>query len=131
MKVFLEKRRENPSLEDLALGVIPKNIKKELAYAAGIKTSDGKQYALVYKTWVKFDDKLYLVYFGGDKSILSCKRNPYWCDKIDIISCPVEKVGGVFKGKSQVGPCQEMQYAANDAANMGMDSAAYSLIPIS
>lgn len=108
----------------------PKNTKKELAYAAGIKTSSKSQCALVYRTWIKLDGQLFLVYFGGDTSILSCKRNPYWCDKIDIISTPVKKIAGVFKGKSQVETCQQMQYAANDAVNEGMDSAAFSMLPI-
>lgn len=107
-----------------------RNTKKDLAHDAGIKTESGKQYALVYRTWQKIDGKLYLTYYGGEKTILSCKRNPYWCDKIDIISAPVKKLGGVIKGISPIQKVQQMQYAANDAANMGMDSAAFSLMPI-
>lgn len=111
-----------------------KDITKENADAAGIKVHSGSKHALVYQTWsmikVGGEKKLCVMYFGGDDLVMTCKRNPYWCDKAPILSCSVKKIAGVFKGMSQVAPCAPMQYAANDAANEGMDSATYSLLPI-
>ena len=107
---------------------------KEMVDAAGIKGDGRGKYALVYRTWtyltIKKERRLCLCYFGGQDKILSCKRNPYWSDRIDIISAPVEKVEGAFKGKSKVSVVADLQYQANDAVNEGMDSAAYALMPI-
>jgi hypothetical protein len=108
---------------------------KEMVDAAGIKSDSRGKYALVYRTWtyLTIDDKraLYLVYFGGEDKVLSCKRNPYWSDRIDIISAPTDKVDGAFKGRSRLANgVALMQYQANDACNEGMDSAAYALMPI-
>lgn len=107
---------------------------KEMVDAAGIKGDGRGKYALVYRTWtmltISGERRLCLCYFGGEDKILSAKRNPYWCDRIDIISAPVEKVEGSFKGQSKVKPVADLQYQANDAVNEGMDSAAYALMPI-
>ncbi len=110
------------------------NIRKENASAAGIKTQGAGKFALVYQVWSKLkvsgEKRICVTWFGGRDIVLSCKRNPYFCDKVPVISCPVKKVSGVFKGMSQVAPCAPMQYAANDAANLGMDSGMFSLMPI-
>lgn len=102
--------------------------------AAGIKKDSRGTYAQVYETWAKLTVKgkkrLYKIYFGGSKRYLSCKRNPFWCDKTPIFSCAVNKTKGSFKGKSLVEPVATFQYAANDAVNEGMDSAAYAMLPI-
>jgi hypothetical protein len=108
---------------------------KEMVDAAGIKGDGRGKYALVYRTWTMLtldgERRLCLVYFGGQDKILGCKRNPYWSDRIDIISAPVEKVEGAFKGQSKIRlGVADLQYQANDAANEGMDSAAYALMPI-
>lgn len=107
---------------------------KKMTEAAGIHGNEGSKFALVYETWlhVETDDGLRLcrAYFGGDDKVLGCKRNPYWCDRLPIISAPVEKIQGAFKGQSKLKPCADMQYLANDACNEGMDSAAYALMPI-
>lgn len=107
---------------------------KEMVDAAGIKGDGRGKYALVYRTWtyltIKKERRLCLCYFGGQDKILSCKRNPYWSDRIDIMSAPVEKIEGSFKGQSKVSTVADLQYQANDAVNEGMDSAAYALMPI-
>jgi hypothetical protein len=107
---------------------------KHMADAAGIKGEGGKKFALVYETFlrleVKGEDLLCQAFFGGDERVLGCRRNPLWCDKIPIISAPVEKVGSSFKGRSKIADCADMQYAANDAVNLAWDSAGYSLLPI-
>jgi hypothetical protein len=108
---------------------------KEMVDAAGIKGSGRGKYALVYRTWtmltVKDERRLCLCYFAGADNLLGCKRNPYWSDRIDIISCAVDKVDGSFKGRSKLSfGIADLQYQANDACNEGMDSAAYALMPI-
>lgn len=103
--------------------------------AAGIKNSRGTKHALVYETWTvirirKGERRLCRSYFGGSDNVLGCKRNPLWCDLLPILSVPVKKIQGSFKGMSQVKPVQQIQYMANDACNEAMDSAAYALMPI-
>lgn len=107
---------------------------KEMVDAAGIKGDGRGKYALIYRTWtmltVDDDRRLCIAYYGGKDRVLSCKRNPYWSDRIDIFSAPREKVDGAFKGVSAVKAVVDLQYQANDACNEGMDSAAYALMPI-
>jgi len=107
---------------------------KEMVDAAGIKGDGRGKYALIYRTWTMLtidgERRICLAYYGGKDRILSCKRNPYWSDRIDIISAPTDKVDGSFKGVSRVKFVADLQYQANDACNEGMDSAAYALMPI-
>ena len=108
---------------------------KNMVDAAGIKTGARGKYALVYRTWVMLtidgERRLCLAYYGGEHNILGCKRNPYWSDRIDIISAPVDKVDGSFKGRSKLAfGVADIQYHANDVCNQGADSASYALMPI-
>jgi hypothetical protein len=111
-----------------------RNTSAQMIDAAGIKSDARGLHALVYETWSKITYKgkrrLYKMYFAGSNIFLSCRRNPYWADTLPTISCAVNKVHGSFKGKSLVEPIATFQYAANDAANEGMDSAAYAMLPI-
>jgi len=109
------------------------NQAKKQVDAAGIKGGE-KKYALVYETFTMLEVKgkhlLCQAFFGGADRILGCRRNPLWCDRLPLISAPVEKVAGAFKGRSKVADCADMQYAANDAINEAWDSAGYSLMPV-
>lgn len=111
-----------------------KDTKKEMADAAGIKTSGGDKYALVYESWSKVkvggDYRLCRSYYGGDDQVLGCKQNPYWCDEVPLISAPVEKVAGVFKGRPPIADVIDLQVGANDACNEGADAAHFSAMPI-
>lgn len=53
---------------------------KAMADAAGVKVEGGKTVAVVYETWTKLkvegDRRICRAYFGGEKQILSVKRNP-------------------------------------------------------
>jgi hypothetical protein len=102
--------------------------------AAGIKITGGSKFAQVYETWsvikIKKERRLCRLYFGGEDKVLSVKRNPNWSDKCPLISAPVDKEQGAFKGISKIRAVADLQYAANDAVNEGMDSAAYALLPI-
>jgi len=114
---------------------------KHMTEAAGIRTGrGGSRHAQVYEIWTKMaikdpdtkqtDRRIVRVLSTGTNMHLSCKRNPYWSDKVPVISVPVEKVQGAFKGVSKVKACADIQYQANDAVNEGMDSLAYALMPI-
>jgi hypothetical protein len=107
---------------------------KDMVDAAGIKGDGRGKFALIYRTWTMLtidgERRLCLTYYGGKDRVLSCKRNPYWSDRIDIISAPCDKVDGSFKGVSRIKFVAGLQYQANDACNEGMDSAAYALMPI-
>jgi hypothetical protein len=113
------------------------NTQKKAAWAAGVQTdSKGNRIALVYMVWkvLKISDseeRMCVTYFAGDNDILGCTRNPFWNDKINVISMPALKINGSFWGKSRIeGGVEQMQYAANDAVNMGFDSAQFALLPI-
>jgi hypothetical protein len=107
---------------------------KAMADAAGVKIEGGKSQAVVREVWTKLkvdgERRICRVYFGGEQQILSVRRNPYWCDKVPVLSAAVEKIEGSFKGQSKVKFVDTIQYAANDALNEGMDAAAYALLPI-
>ena len=111
------------------------NKDKAMVEAAGIKVNENNiKHALCYETWTNLDvdgeERLCRAYYGGEKNILGCQLNPNWSDRLPILSVPVEKIAGSFKGLSKVKFCADQQYAANDATNMGNDSAAFSLMPI-
>lgn len=111
------------------------NPDKKNLNAAGIKTDGkGNKTALVYMVWTKLKiggkRRRCLAYIYGPNEVLSCKRNPYWSDRIPIITQAALKVSGSIWGKSRVEPVEKAQYAANDAFNMGQDSIKYSLLPI-
>jgi hypothetical protein len=107
---------------------------KNVTDAAGIKLDSGKTLALVYETWAKIkvedEKRLCRMYLGGPDLVIGAKLCPYWCDKVPLLSAPVEKIQGSFKGVAKVKQVETLQYAANDAINEGMDSAAYALLPI-
>lgn len=102
--------------------------------AAGIKKDARGAYALVYETWtkLKIEGQLRLcqILFGGPDTVLSVKRNPNWSDKVPILSVPLKKIQGSFKGESPIKPVADIQYTANDAINEAMDNLHYALMPI-
>ena len=111
-----------------------KDIEREQAKVVGIRKDQRGTHVVVFETWAKMlidgEKRLCRMFFGGSQSFLSLKRNPYWSDKLPILSAPVEKVKGAFKGKSQVGTVAALQYYANDVINEGADSSQFALMPI-
>lgn len=108
---------------------------KKALNAAGVKTDGkGNKQALIYQVWkkmkIKGERRWMVSHFAGQDLYLGCKRNPYWNDRIPVKLQAVEKEGDSVWGKSQVLPVAPVQYAANDAVNMGLDSAQYALLPI-
>ncbi len=111
------------------------NPDKKNLNATGIKTdSKGNKTALVYLIFTKLKiggkRRRCRAYMYGEDNILSCKRNPYWSDRIPVISQASLKVPGSFWGKSRVEPIEKAQYGANDAFNMGQDCIKYGLMPV-
>ena len=114
-----------------------KNIAKSNLQTIGIQQRGGL-HAAIARTWCKIEvgrgrdkeKRLVLAYFAGPNHLLSCRLCPYWNDKIDIISQPLDKLPFNFKGMSQLQPgvC-DMQYYANDALNEGLDQLTYTLLP--
>src|SRR5579864_643867 len=108
---------------------------KKLAHDAGIHISGKSAGAVVYETWtktLKIDGKrrLFRAYWAGEDGVLGCKLNPYWNDRCPVLSGPVEKVPGVFKGESPVKSSMDMQYWANDMANEAAHEMFFALAPI-
>jgi len=113
------------------------NAKGHHVDAAGIqeKTDSSPRHLLVYETFTELkirrgERRVCQAFYGGEQKILGCRRNPIWSDRLPLLSVPVEKVSGAFKGQSKVQPCADLQYAANDAVNEAWDSAAYALMPV-
>jgi hypothetical protein len=113
----------------------PKPASSEMVDAAGIKGSGGKKHALIYETWKNLDlgkeFRLCRIYYGGYNLVLSCRRNPFWNDRCPLLSVPVDKVAGSFKGQAPVeGGVKSTQWHANDIANEAADSSLMSMMPI-
>lgn len=115
------------------------NLKKDLARAVGVRARGA--HFLGFETWLmapmgkgKFDKngdpRLCRLWWGLDRQPLGLKRNPYWNDRCPLLSAAVEKIPGVFKGKSQVEALAPLQYEANDAANERADVDHFSAMPI-
>lgn len=117
-----------------------KNLEKHLLDHVGIKAG-GKE-ATVWEIWhmLPLDDsghfsqdgepRLCRIFLGPGRAQLGAKRNPYWNDRCPLLSCPVKKMSGVFKGPSLIGYVDSLQYEANDAINEGADAATLSAAPI-
>lgn len=107
---------------------------KERAKEAGVNMKGTSKYYLVYMAWTKFDlgegREPCIIYFGGNQCVLGIEKNPFWSGKVPILSEPVDLIPGSFWGKSKIAAVEELAYQCNDAINMGMDSAMYSVLPI-
>lgn len=124
--------RAKPLIEALSKDPSKTDAKKKHVDAAGIQ--GGGKFALGYEVWtmleVDGEKTLCRAYFGGADIVLGCKRNPYWSDLCPLISAPLDKISGVFKGTAPVKKVATFQYQANDWMNQGADSATYALMPI-
>lgn len=115
--------------------------KSAMVDATGSRSGEKGNVAIVYNTWTKLalkngegetERRIVRIYYASsaEDTVVSCKLNPFWCDKVPILSAAECNIEGSFKGKAKVTYVESMQYAANDAINEGMDSAAYALLPI-
>ncbi len=108
---------------------------KDAADYAGVDQSPkAGKLATIYQVWstlkIGKQHRRMVTHFAGQNNVLGCKRNPYWNDRVPVITQPVEKVADTIWGVSQVQKVCTVQYSANDIVNMGFDSAQYSLLPI-
>lgn len=109
--------------------------RKKFAMEAGIHvTSKGNTVAMIHQIWrkmkIKGEHRMMVTHMAGMNFILGCKRNPYWCDRIPVILQPLEPNPDSIWGPSQVKPVAQIQYQANDYANMALDSGMYGMLPI-
>ena len=103
--------------------------------AAGVKSDGAQKVAEIYEVWTRLkidgERRWCVTDFAGADVILRCRRNPYWNDRVPVLSIPRAKVGGSVWGQSAIaGGVERLQYSANDTWNMGQDSAQYALLPI-
>lgn len=145
-KTWLQKKKKEPGWNKSELDALIGEMNnataqqpdpnKDKAQSAGVKVdSKGSKTALIYQVWseVKLEGKKRVrarTYFAGPNKILSCNRHPHWNDKWPVISAPLRKINGSFWGMSPYEPIEKIQYQINDAANMGLDSAKFALMPI-
>jgi hypothetical protein len=110
------------------------DVPKAQGAAAGVKVYRDSKVAFVYEIWckLKVDGKRRIcrILWAGEKIFLSIKRNPYWCDRVPVLSCPANRTSGVFKGKAPVASVLDFHIYANDTVNEGADSGHFSLLPI-
>lgn len=110
------------------------DVPKAQGSAAGVKVYRGSKVAFVYEIWCKLkvdgERRICRVLWAGQKIFLSIKRNPYWCDRVPVLSCPVSRTSGVFKGKAPVSSVLDFHILANDFVNESADSGHFSLLPI-
>jgi hypothetical protein len=105
---------------------------------AGIKTEGTFKYLLAFEATARltFEEeggpvkRLAYIYYAGQNNILGIVKAPQWSGKRPVISAPVERVAGSFKGISKIEPVKFLQWNLNDFWNMGQDSAMFSLLPI-
>lgn len=125
-------------------GSVPQDAEKVLREHVGIKAKGG--HVVVWETWKMLPlneggayseggtQRLSRVFFSAvdanTQMPLGAKRNPNWNDRCPLLSVPVRKIAGVFKGESPVAAIASLQYEANDAANEGADAATYAAGPI-
>jgi hypothetical protein len=130
---------EGPRLASEAMTGL-NDLEKKLARAVGIRAKG--PHVLMFETWLmvplgekggfgkKGKRRLCRMWWNLDREPEGLRRNPYWNDRCPLLSAPVEKVAGVFKGQSLVEPLAPVQYEANDAANERADVDHYSAMPM-
>ena len=111
-----------------------KDMGKAQTREAGVTNNAHGKVAEVYEVWATMElaegHRLCQLFIGPNDTLLSCKRNPVWSDRLPLISCPQQRLHGSSKGVSQVKAVADLQYLANDTVNEASDSAAYALMPI-
>ena len=111
------------------------NPAKKRTQDAGVKTEGTLKYALIYEVETKLKlDKDYAescyVYYSGKDQIIGIIRNPQWSGKSPLITAPIERISGSAYGVSKIEAVKWLQWCLNDFHSMGMDSAQYSMLPI-
>jgi len=128
----------NVNADELAKGMEsgdpPRSRGKKALEDIGIKMDGTQKIATVYEahTCMKLggDSEDAIIWYRGDGQVLGVVKNPNWAKRRPIIAQPVDKVNGVFWGKSRIEPVRFLQWTTNDIMNVGQDAAIYALNPI-
>lgn len=113
-----------------------KNPAKRATSDAGIRTDGTDKHALIFEAYtdLPFEEgepkEPAIVYYAGPQEIVGIIKSPYWSGKRPMISNPVDKITGSFKGRSKIDPVKFLQWNLNMFWNMGMDSGMYALLPV-
>jgi len=108
---------------------------------AGIRVEGTDEHAAIYEVaaMLDFEDQpkgeksvkqLGLIYYAGEQDIVGIIKAPWWGGKRPILSAPIERIKGSFRGVSKIEPVKFMQWQLVDFWNMGQDSGMYSMLPI-
>jgi hypothetical protein len=111
-----------------------KDTEKKQAFAAGVH-GGRLPHAIIWEVWSKeevdYERRICRTFYGGDKDVLHCHRNPLWCDRIPLCSKPVRAIHGSCKGRSPISHGLDfLQYRINDLAMEAADSSLRGMIPI-
>lgn len=102
--------------------------------SVGISWKAGVPCLLAYEVWAKFEvdgkRRWCKTYFADTNIVLGMYVNPNWNDRCSVMSKALTKIDGAGWGKSSVDAVEQLQYQANDWANMAGDNGMYSLLPI-
>lgn len=111
-----------------------KDTREDKLAAAGVQWDKDNPRALVFEVWTRMQidgrRPWVKIYFAGANIVAGMFINPNWNDRCSVISQPRIKVTGSGWGKSPVDSVEQLQYQANDWANMAGDNGMYSLLPI-
>lgn len=115
-----------------------KPAQKKRSEDAGIRTEGTFKYMLVFEatarlTFTEDGDpvkRLAYIYYADQNTVLGIVKAPQWGGKRPVLSAPVQRVRGSFKGISKIEPVKYLQWNLTDYWNMGQDSAMYSLLPV-
>ena len=117
-----------------------KDLPKQLAKAIGVRAKG--PHCIMLEAWLLVplgpkgnfsrdgEPRLCRLWWDLERQPRGLKRNPFWNDRCPLLSYPLEKTAGLFKGKSLVEPLAQIQYEANDAANERADADHYGAMPI-
>lgn len=102
--------------------------------SVGISWTSGVPCLCAYEVWTKMvvngDRRWVKIYYADAKTILGMYVNPNWNDRCSVISKAMTKVAGSGWGQSNIDAVEQLQYQANDWANMAGDNGMYALLPI-
>jgi hypothetical protein len=132
---WLDKELTDELIAGKSLDAGDKWAAKERSDDAGVKIKGKTAFQLVYMVYTKLkidgDKKVPSIVFLSSKGVvLGVVKNPYWSQKINIISHAAEEIAGSFWGTPKVKHVADLAYQLNDVVNMGLDSALFALLPI-
>lgn len=109
---------------------------KQTVEQAGVSANRAQKEALIYQVWSKLDlpagkgRRWCVSHMAGTDDYIGCKRNPFRNDRVPVITAArIQQRNSIWGRSAITHKVSKLQYAANDAINLGFDSAQYSLQP--